>query len=417
MNDLQLTYNYVSPAATANCSPRACGNTSLQFPSDPEHHAAPGAQHGGLQHGIDDAGRSRDVRGVLRAGSVDAEAPHRQRRASLRSRDERLRGNLHRAEPVRARTRSACRPATASTTTTSRRAGAWRGTSSAPARRRSSGTWASTSTPPASAASTPTPTRRAARSTCCAQLDRHRRRSSVDCDLMNFTANGECSGSCRSSVRRPGHSTTRGTGATRSASMLPAPRSVCRRRSAAAPRGHPGGCAGVLRRVRRLAARRVGQRRSEWQFGLGIQHEILPRLSAEFTYNRRNYSNLTVTDQLGIGCDRFNGAQDRRTCQDATAELLEPVLRLLLGDCADRSASAGRRRLQDPRPERLEADAPPAQPTAQTYMGRAELPLERLRHQLRLARPAGIPRKAAPAPAARSATPATPSSTPERPRP
>ena len=37
-----------------------------------------------------------------------------------------------------------------------------------------------------------------------------------------------------------------------------------------------------------------GKRRSEWQFGLGIQHEILPRLSAEVTYNRRKYSNLTV---------------------------------------------------------------------------------------------------------------------------
>ena len=57
-----------------------------------------------------------------------------------------------------------------------------------------------------------------------------------------------------------------------------------------------------------------GKRRSEWQFGLGIQHELLPRFSAEFTYNRRSYSNLTVTDQLGIGCDRFNG---RRTCRRA----------------------------------------------------------------------------------------------------
>jgi hypothetical protein len=59
-----------------------------------------------------------------------------------------------------------------------------------------------------------------------------------------------------------------------------------------------------------------GKRRSEWQIGLGIQHEILPRFSAEVTYNRRSYSNLTVTDQLGVGCDRFNGAQDTQTCQD-----------------------------------------------------------------------------------------------------
>ena len=59
-----------------------------------------------------------------------------------------------------------------------------------------------------------------------------------------------------------------------------------------------------------------GRRRSEWQIGLGIQHELLPRFSAEVTYNRRSYSNLTVTDQLSIGCDRFNGTQDSQACQD-----------------------------------------------------------------------------------------------------
>ena len=32
-----------------------------------------------------------------------------------------------------------------------------------------------------------------------------------------------------------------------------------------------------------------GVRRSEWQFGLGVQHEILPRLSGEVTYNYRKY--------------------------------------------------------------------------------------------------------------------------------
>ena len=67
-----------------------------------------------------------------------------------------------------------------------------------------------------------------------------------------------------------------------------------------------------------------GKRRSDWQFGLGIQHEILPRVSAELTYNRRSYSNLTVRDQLGIGCDRFNGAQDMRACQDGYLNFTSP---------------------------------------------------------------------------------------------
>jgi hypothetical protein len=57
---------------------------------------------------------------------------------------------------------------------------------------------------------------------------------------------------------------------------------------------------------------------------LGIQHELLPRFSAEFTYNRRDYSNLTVSDQLGIGCDRFNGAQELSACQDGYLNFSSP---------------------------------------------------------------------------------------------
>jgi hypothetical protein len=63
----------------------------------------------------------------------------------------------------------------------------------------------------------------------------------------------------------------------------------------------------------------MDKRRSEWQFGLGIQQEILPRLSVEVTFNRRKYLNLQATDQLGIGCDRYNGAQDLETCLNAVA--------------------------------------------------------------------------------------------------
>jgi len=56
-------------------------------------------------------------------------------------------------------------------------------------------------------------------------------------------------------------------------------------------------------------------RRSEWQFGLGIQHEILPRLSAEVSYNYRKYRNLTDSDTVGLGCDYFLGA-DPDACYD-----------------------------------------------------------------------------------------------------
>ncbi len=67
-----------------------------------------------------------------------------------------------------------------------------------------------------------------------------------------------------------------------------------------------------------------GKRRSEWQYTVGIQHELLPRFSGEFTYNRRSYSNLTVQDQLGIGCDRFNGRQDIETCQNGYLNFTSP---------------------------------------------------------------------------------------------
>jgi hypothetical protein len=49
-----------------------------------------------------------------------------------------------------------------------------------------------------------------------------------------------------------------------------------------------------------------GKRRSEWQLGLGVQREILPRLSAEVTYNQRWYQNQTWTDELGDGCDLYS---------------------------------------------------------------------------------------------------------------
>jgi len=58
-------------------------------------------------------------------------------------------------------------------------------------------------------------------------------------------------------------------------------------------------------------------RRGEWQWDLGIQHEILPRLTAEFIYHRRVYTNLTMSDGLTIGCDRFGGASAYSTCNSS----------------------------------------------------------------------------------------------------
>jgi hypothetical protein len=62
-----------------------------------------------------------------------------------------------------------------------------------------------------------------------------------------------------------------------------------------------------------------GRRRNEWQLGIGVQHELVPRLSVEVSYNRTSYGNFTRNDILGIGCDQFGGAQTASDCQQGYA--------------------------------------------------------------------------------------------------
>jgi hypothetical protein len=52
-----------------------------------------------------------------------------------------------------------------------------------------------------------------------------------------------------------------------------------------------------------------GVRPYDWQFGTSIQHELVPRLSVEFGYNRRWWGNFFVTDNTLVGpadYDRFS---------------------------------------------------------------------------------------------------------------
>jgi hypothetical protein len=67
-----------------------------------------------------------------------------------------------------------------------------------------------------------------------------------------------------------------------------------------------------------------GERRGEWQMDLGVQREILPRLTGEFVYHRRIYTNLSVSDGLTIGCDRFGGPTDFNTCNQALLNYSNP---------------------------------------------------------------------------------------------
>jgi hypothetical protein len=67
-----------------------------------------------------------------------------------------------------------------------------------------------------------------------------------------------------------------------------------------------------------------GRRDYRWQSGLGIQHELLPRLSVEVTWNRRRTSNVMVTDRLGQGCDRFLSDSDVRSCNEMFLDYTHP---------------------------------------------------------------------------------------------
>jgi hypothetical protein len=67
-----------------------------------------------------------------------------------------------------------------------------------------------------------------------------------------------------------------------------------------------------------------GARQYQWQGSIGVQHELMPRLSAEVTYNWRKYANQTISDVMGLGCDKFNGAQDVTTCQQGYLNYTSP---------------------------------------------------------------------------------------------
>jgi hypothetical protein len=67
-----------------------------------------------------------------------------------------------------------------------------------------------------------------------------------------------------------------------------------------------------------------GERRGEWQMDLGVQREILPRLTAEFVYHHRSYTNLDMRDALTIGCDRFGGATAFAACNSALLNFSNP---------------------------------------------------------------------------------------------
>jgi Carboxypeptidase regulatory-like domain len=132
------------------------------------------------------------------------------------------------------------------------------------------------------------------------------------------------------------------------------------------------------------------RRRNEWQFGVGIQQEILPRLSGSFTWNNRRYYNLTISDTLNTGCDRFGGATDVSTCQQALLHYSAPGYDFYTVQAPSdpRLPSGGAYRvlgLNDVSPT-----APASQPIAQTYFNALNYTWNGLDTQFNWRAPKGI---------------------------
>jgi hypothetical protein len=143
----------------------------------------------------------------------------------------------------------------------------------------------------------------------------------VDCDLMNFANNGECGAF-------NGFNTTDTARYGKDPLVLDAAGNPIGLDTVHCGRTEKGIFAQVQAYCNAYGDSLVsgwGKRRYEWQIGIGVQHEILPRLSGEVTYNRRLYRNLTVQDQLGLGCDRFNGSIPQDQCQQGMLNYSNPT--------------------------------------------------------------------------------------------
>ena len=82
------------------------------------------------------------------------------------------------------------------------------------------------------------------------------------------------------------------------------------------------GSANVRRRVYDPAIMNGwGERPWNWEFSAGVQHEIVPRLSASVGYFRRIYGNFFVMDNEALAKTDFTAVQRDRADRPAPAEL------------------------------------------------------------------------------------------------
>ncbi len=92
---------------------------------------------------------------------------------------------------------------------------------------------------------------------------------SIDCNIMNFDANGEC------------------------LAMTGNDRNF-------------GGVSETITQVNQATLRGWGVRQSDWQWGVTVQQELLPRVSTEVSYNRRWFRGAKVTDNMVRGPEDYD---------------------------------------------------------------------------------------------------------------
>ena len=81
----------------------------------------------------------------------------------------------------------------------------------------------------------------------------------IDCDIMNFALNNECAALTGDAVNF-------------------------------------GGASGNITQVNQATLRGWGVRQNDWQWGITVQQQVIPRVSAEVAYNRRWFKGANVTD-------------------------------------------------------------------------------------------------------------------------
>jgi hypothetical protein len=330
VNSLQQTWNYASPAATANCNiPGACGNTSLQFPNDPNNlgrHPVPST----IDYNTGSAALDDHV--MYSALYAQDQWTLKRVTAGFALRYDHATSGYGQTcmGPNQFVPNAFCVPAADGVNyndVTPRVAVAWDVQGNGKTAVKMNTGKFNNAAGISGIYSTANAGRRTVNLLRRNWTDTNGNRR-VDCNLMNFTPNGECGTFVPFIFGPAGLVTTNDTARfgkdPLSLDAAGNPVGLQTSQCGRTEQGIPAAVTAYCNQYGESLVDGWGRRRGEWQFDIGIQQEIMPRLTAEFLYHRRNYTNIVTSDQLGTGCDRYNGAQNVRACQDGMLNYTNP---------------------------------------------------------------------------------------------